>query len=256
MTLEELIKSLGLDADESKDKAQILKKEWNSLKKEANDFSKKLEKSNEQLELLKDAEGKLKVVQEAFKLDFNAEDIDAMIDEVKESFTKTKDNPVDKEELKELKREKQKLIRERDALDKQYKEAEAKLTEEKTNRINGKKVAEIRKALDANKIIKPEQMVELFRSKVISDEDGDIFTIAGEDGVELTISEYIADWAKDNSEFVLADVKGGVGSSPLANNSVKPNSKDTNTSSIMQSLLDRASSNSSDSASTAVKQFG
>lgn len=39
MTYEELVKALGLDTDESKDKAVILKKEYNAYQKEIKDLT-------------------------------------------------------------------------------------------------------------------------------------------------------------------------------------------------------------------------
>lgn len=261
MTVDELIKSLGLDTDENKDKASILKKEFNAKAKEANDATKKLEKANEQLGTLQDVEDKLKIVKDAFNLDLEAEDFDTMVDETKESLSKeTKVDPVNQNELKELKREKTKLTRERDSLDKQYKEVMEQLNTEKTGRINQKKSAEIRKALDVNKVLKPDQMIDLFNSKVISDDNGDVFTIKSADGSELTISDYIADWVKDNPEFVKADVKGGAGSNQSTNFNInkdadKPGGK-PEVSPIMQAVLNNAKANSSVDAASMVKMFG
>ena len=260
MTLEELIKSLGLDTDENKDKASILKKEFNAKTKEVKDITKELEKSSTQLETFKDVEDKLKIVKEAFNLDLEAEDFDTAVDEAKESLsTATKVDPVDKNELKELKREKTKLTRERDNLDKQYKEVMEQLSTEKTSRINQKKSAEIRKALDTNKVLKPDQMIDLFNSKVIADDNGEVFTIKSADGSELTISDYIADWVKDNPEFVKSDLKGGTGSGPLSNFNVNKDASKTgkdNVDPIMQAVLNNANANAGVGADSMVKLFG
>lgn len=260
MTFDELVKSLGLDTDENKDKANILKKEFNSKTKEVNELTKKYEKLNEQLEPLKAVEEKLGIVKDAFKLDLEADDFDAMIDEVKESMSKaTKSDPVNAEELKNLKRDITKITRERDSIAKQHKEVLDQLTTEKTNRINQKKVAEIRKALDAHKVIKPEQMVDMFSSKVIADDDGEIFTIKGADGAELTISDYMSDWVKDNPEFVIAEAKGGVGSgshSKFNTNANNTNGKNDGLSPIMQSVLANANANNISSAENMVNLFG
>lgn len=267
MTLEELIKSLGLDTDENKDKAGILKKEFNAKAKEANDASKKSEKFEKQLEALSKVEEQLKIVKDAFKLDLDAEDFDAMVDEVKESLsTATKIDPVDQNELKDLRREKTRLTRERDNLDKQYKQAVEQLGVEKTNRINQRKAAEIRKALDTNKILKPEQMVDLFSSRVITDDEGEVFTIKGSDGSEFSINDYIADWAKDNPEFVIAETKGGAGSggfqglnlgggSPAGGKPANSNPQDGG---IMAMVLANAASQSgsADAATNAKALFG
>ena len=116
------------------------------------------------------------------------------------------------EELKELKRELTKTSRERDKAKTSLEELTAKLAEEKNQRIKTSVRTEIRKALDTNKIIKPEQTIDLFANRVGVDEDGTTFTIKGDDGSEFSINDYIADWAKENPEFVKADTKGGVGS--------------------------------------------
>lgn len=212
MTLEELLKSLGLDDEDSKDKAQILKKEFNSKTKEVNDLTKKLAKAEEESKATEGVKEKLDIVAKALNLDLEAEDLDAMIDEVKDGLVKDAGGGTTPEEVKALKRDLTKVIREKDKLDAQFKEATEQLNAEKTQRLNQTKTAAIRKALDANSILKPEQMVDLFINKVNVDEDGATMTIKSADGTELTINDYVADFAKDNPEFVLKDVKGGSGS--------------------------------------------
>ena len=72
MTLEELTKALGLDTDENKDKASILKKEYNAQQREINKAKKDLEASNKSLEDNKASLEKLDIVKKAFNLDFEA----------------------------------------------------------------------------------------------------------------------------------------------------------------------------------------
>ena len=88
MTLEELTKALGLDTDENKDKASILKKEYNAQQRELNKAKKDLEASNKSLEDNKASLEKLDIVKKAFNLDFEAEDIDTMIQEKKDEMLK------------------------------------------------------------------------------------------------------------------------------------------------------------------------
>ena len=45
----------------------------------------------------------------------------------------------------------------------------------------------------------------------IRNEDGSTFTIKTDDGSELSIMDYVADWSKDNPEFVKVETKGGSG---------------------------------------------
>jgi hypothetical protein len=212
MTLEELLKSLGLDTEEGKDKASILKKEFNSKTKEVNELTKKLTKLEETGEATKGKEEKLGIIAKAFNLDIDAEDLDAMIEEVKESLVKEAGGGTTPEEIKNLKRDLTKISRERDKVNETLAGVTEQLNNEKTQRINQTKSASIRKALEANKIIKPDQMVDLFFNKVIVDEDGTTLTIKGQDGSELTINDAVADFAKENPEFVVAGAKGGVGS--------------------------------------------
>lgn len=236
MTLEELAKELGLDTDENKDKFSVLKKEFNAKTKEVNTLTKKVEKLEEGSQSSKDTAEKLDIVKKAFNLDMDAEDFDAMLDEVKDTFAKASGGGVTPEELKELKRELTKSNRERDKAKTSLEELTAKLTEEKNQRIQNNVRDEVRKALDANKIIKPEQTILLFTSKVAVDEDGSTFTIKGDDGSELSIADYVSDWAKDNPEFVKADTKGGAGSG-LGGNAGGKGSPMDEADKFMESLL-------------------
>lgn len=212
MTLEELAKELGLDTDENKDKYAVLKKEFNAKTKEVKTLTTKVEKLEDSSKDSKDIAEKLDIIKKAFNLDMDAEDFDAMLDEVKDGIAKGAGAGVTPEELKELKRELTKTSRERDKAKTSLEELTAKLAEEKNQRIKTSVRTEIRKALDTNKIIKPEQTIDLFANRVGVDEDGTTFTIKGDDGSEFSINDYIADWAKENPEFVKADTKGGVGS--------------------------------------------
>ena len=111
MTLEELTKALGLDTDENKDKASILKKEYNAQQRELNKAKKDLEASNKSLEDNKASLEKLDIVKKAFNLDFEAEDIDTMIQEKKDEMLKEAGGGSTPDEIKELNRELTKLKR-------------------------------------------------------------------------------------------------------------------------------------------------
>lgn len=234
MTLEELAKELGLDTDENKDKFSVLKKEFNAKTKEVNTLTKKAEKLEEANEASKGIAEKFDIVKKAFKLDMDAEDFDAMLDEVKDNISKSAGAGVTPEELKELKRELTKVTRERDKSNTSLDALNKQLADEKEQRIKNNVRAEVRKALDVNKIIKPEQTIDLFTSRVAVDEDGTTFTIKGDDGSEFSISDYMADWAKDNPEFVKAETKGGAGS---GSNGAQGGKQTTESSKFMEKLL-------------------
>lgn len=251
MTLEELIKSLGLDAEDMKDKAQILKKEFNSKTKEVTELTKKLTQVEEDLEAGKGIKEKLDIVSKALSLDLEAEDLDAMLDEVKDGFVKQAGGGSTPEEVKALKRDLTKVLREREKLDSQLKEVTEQLNTEKTQRINQTKTTAIRKALDSNNILKPDQMVDLFINKVNVDEDGSTMTIKSADGTELTIGDYVADFAKENPEFVLQDVKGGAGSG-----SNLKGSKVDSTSDFMKTVLANRTQSPNGAKETLESTFG
>ena len=217
MTLEELSKALGIDGEEEKDKFAILKKEFNSKTKEVNTLNDKLTKANEELASKKEVEDKLKIIADAFEVDANAEDLDKVIEEAKDILVKNAGGGTTPDEVKALKRDLAKATRDRDKFSDEVKSLSEQLEGEKTMRISSAKRAAIQKALVDNKIIKPEQMIDLFFGRVNVDEDGTTMTMKGSDGSELTIGDAIADWAKDNPEFVIANAKGGIGSSSGAN---------------------------------------
>lgn len=217
MTLEELAKALGIDDDENKDKFAILKKEFNSKTKEVNSLTDKLNKATEELTAKKEVEDKLKIIADAFEVDANADDLDKVIEEAKDVLVKNAGGGTTPDEVKALRRDLTKASRDRDKFADEIKSLSEQLEGEKTMRISSAKRTAIQKALVDNKIIKPEQMIDLFFSRVNVDEDGTTMTMKGSDGSELTISDAIADWAKDNPEFVVANAKGGMGSSGGSN---------------------------------------
>ena len=211
MTLEELAKALGLDTEENKDKLPILKKEFNAKEKATKELTKKVETLEADVEKGKASTEKLDIVKKAFDLDMDAEDFDEMLDSVKENMAKSAGGGVTPDEIKALKRDLTKATREKDKAVKELETLNTQLTEEKNTRIKNNVRSEIRKALDTNKVIKPNQMMDLFANRVNVDEDGSTFTIKTDDGSELSIMDYVADWSKDNPEFVKVETKGGSG---------------------------------------------
>lgn len=211
MTLDELIEVLGFNADVDKDKISVLKKEFNAKTKEVNTANKKIDALNERVESAKDITDKFDIVKKFFSLDTEAEDFDAMLDEVKDNLIKDAGGGATPEEIKNLKRELTKANREKDKVTKALDELNTKLAQEKQIRIKNNVNSEIRKALDTYNVIKPEQMIDLFANRVNVDDDGETFTIKADDGSELSINDYIADWSKDNPEFVMSGTKGGAG---------------------------------------------
>lgn len=112
MNLEELVKALGLDNEESKEKVAILKKEYNAQQKEI----KKLTDANTELtanvEAGKVVAERLNSVVTAFGLDIEAKDFDENIENAKESIIKAAGGGTTPEEIKELKLSKTKAERE------------------------------------------------------------------------------------------------------------------------------------------------
>lgn len=222
MKFEELLKALGLDSEENKDKADILKKEFNATSREINNLTKSKTTLEAENEALKKNSEKFDIVVKSYGLDVDAEDFDKMLDDRKDAMIKEAGGGSAPEELKTLNRELNKIKRDYETATNTINELNEQLTAEKTQRINNVKRDAIHKALEANKIIKPDQMVDMFFNKVIVDEDGNTLTMKDDGGNELSVNDAIADWAKDNPEFVIKDTRGGVGSTGGAlNNSSK-----------------------------------
>ena len=212
MTLEELIKALEFEGEESKGKVDILKKEFNAKQKEINNLTKTNKELTENSAKAKEVSDKFDIVVKAYGLDLEAEDFDKMLDETKDKFVKDAGGGVEPEEVKTLNRELTKTKRELEKANTQITELTTQLEGEKTLRINGVKKDAINKALIANKVIKPDQMLDLFLNKVSVDEDGTTVTMKDATGNEISINDGIADWAKDNPEFVIKETHGGFGS--------------------------------------------
>lgn len=253
MTLEELAKALGLDTEENKDKFSILKKEYNAMSKAQKDSTKKVEALEAQLEEQKPVVEKFDIVSKAFNLNLEAEDFDAMLEDAKETLVKEAGGGATPEELKSLRREITKFQRDVASKDKQVAELTEQLNTEKTHRINGVKREAINKALVEHNVIKPSQFVDMFMNRVNVDKDEATVTMTDGAGNELSVSDAIADWAKENPEFVKKDVTGGLGTGSNG----KGGSKDSNgVSALMQSVLDSQTSGNNEGGKSLGDIFG
>lgn len=248
MDIKELLKALGLEGEDHKDKAEILTKEINERVKEFNALSKKnkeleedKKKVDEELVATKAIGDKFDIVVKAYGLDTEAEDFDKMLDDVKDKIIKENGGGTTPEEFKTLTRDLTKAKRDLDKANAQVTELTNQLESEKTMRIDALKRDTIQKALVANKVLKPEMMVDMFFNKVFVDKDGKTLTMKDATGNEISVSDGIADWAKDNKEFVIEDVRGGLGSAGGAGGNVDNNG----ISEFMKGIIADRNSNSS-----------
>ena len=85
MNLEELVKSLGLEGDEHKEKVAILKKEYNATQKALHKLEDENAKLNETVTADKAVADKLNIVVNAFGLDLKAKDFDENIESAKDN---------------------------------------------------------------------------------------------------------------------------------------------------------------------------
>lgn len=236
MTLEELTKALGLDTEDNKEKAGILKKEFNSKVKEVNTLNQQIETYKNGEESAKKNATNLEIVTKAFGLDFNAKDVDKMIEERKDAIVKEAGGGNTPEEFKEQKRTLTKTQRALDEANGTIATLTEQLNAEKTQRITTTKRNAIHKALVDNNAIKPDMFVDMFVDKVNVDDDGKTMTIKDDVGNDLSISDFITDWAKDNPELIKKDVNSGKGSGANGNGG---NSADGGVSTFMQDLINR-----------------
>lgn len=254
MTLEELTKALGLDTDENKEKAGILKKEFNAKQKDINDKTKEIEAFKEAEVKAKQNAEYLDIVTKAYELDFSAKDIDAMIEGSKDKLIKAAGiSEKDNEEFKQTKNELTKTKRE---LTKQKEENATlveQLTAEKNNRINTTKRDLIHKALVKNNAIKPDMFVDMFVDKVIVDNDGKTMNMKDAVGNDISIEDAISDWAKDNPELIKQNVTGGM------NTGSNGNSGDNNNggvSDFMKSIINSGNNTNNGNGQSLAELFG
>ena len=215
MNFDELVKALGLDAekDEDKEKIAVLKKEYNAKEKSINTLTEENNKLKEDATANKEIADKFNIVVKAFELDTQAEDFDKMLDDVKDGFIKQGgEGAVAPEEVKIIKRDLTKAQRELEKSNATITELTTQLEAEKTQRINSVKRDAIQKALISNNVVKPDQFISNFFDKVIVDEDGKTLTMKDAAGNEISVADGVADWAKENPEFVKIDTNGGFGS--------------------------------------------
>lgn len=253
MTLEELTKSLGLDTEENKEKAGILKKEYNSLVKSQKTLSETIEKQEKQLSELNPIKEKFDIIVKSYQLNIEAEDFDKMLDDRKTEMVKEAGGGTPPEEVTRLNRELTKSQRDLAASTKQVAELQEKLNIETTHRINGVKKEALHKALTQNNVIKPEQFIDMFINKVDVDKDGITVTMKDETGTELGISDAIADWAKANPEFVKKDVLGGFGSGVEG---TAGGSHNSGLSEIMQSIIAESQNSHPSNNKSLIELFG
>ena len=220
MTLEELTKALGLDTDENKDKAGILKKEFNAKLKDINEKTKEIESFKEAEKAAKQNADRLEIVTKAYNLDFNAKDVDAMIEESKDKLIKAAGvNDKNSEEFKATKNELTKARRQITRIKEENSQLSEQLTAEKNQRINTTKRNMIHKALINNNAIKPDMFVDMFVDKVNVDEDGKSMTMKDDVGNDISSDDAISDWAKENPELIKQNVKGGSSTGSSGNGS-------------------------------------
>ena len=150
MDFEELLKALGLDTDEAKEKAAILKKEYNASKKEINELTENVKKLTEEAEASKATAEKLDIVVKAFDLDVGAEDFDKNIQESKDKLVKEAGGGTDPDEVKQIKLDLNRTKRELDKSSKTIEELTTQLESEKTQRLNNVKRTAIQKAVIKN----------------------------------------------------------------------------------------------------------
>ena len=224
MTLEELIKALCLEGEENKEKVATITKEFNAITKLLNTANKKVKTLEDEQAKLKETSEKFDIVSKAFDLNLETEDFDKMLDDVKDKLVKEAGGGTTPEEIKILKRDFTKAQRELEKANTTVKELSDQLESEKTQRINAVKRDAIQKALVSNRIIKPEQMIDLFFGKVDVDKDGSTLTMKDAAGNEISVVDGIADWAKANPEFVQKETRGGAGSGSGANGGKKDDS--------------------------------
>lgn len=256
MTFEELIKALGLDAekDEDKDKVAILKKEYNAKEKSINTLTEENTKFKDEATANKEIVDKFNIVVKAFEIDTNAEDFDKHLDDIKDNFIKQGgEGAPTPEEVKILKRDLTKAQRELEKSNTTITELSTQLEAEKTQRINSIKRDAIQKALVSNNVVKPDQFISNFFDKVIVDEDGKTLTMKDAAGNEISVADGVADWAKENPEFVKIDTNGGFGSSGGRNGG---NNNDDGVSEFMKSMIESQSGSDNSSNGGLVEAFG
>ena len=252
MELEELTKALGLDTEETKDKAVILKKEYNAFQKSIHELEDKEKALNETIEANKQTLEQYNILVNAFGVDVNAKDFDEGIELAKEKIVKEAGGGATPEEIKELKRSLTKANRLVDENNKTIEDLTTQLNSEKTMRLDNVKRTTIRKSLDSVHALDPDMMTDIFFHKTKVEDDGKTCTIMGDDGVELSVADYIADWAKDHPSFIEVQPKGGAGSSGgsggNSSNDVSP---------FMQALLNtKKSSQNPNNTKSLAEAFG
>lgn len=254
MTLEELTKALGLDTDENKDKAGILKKEFNAKLKDINEKTKEIESFKEAEKVAKQNADRLEIVTKAYNLDFNAKDVDAMIEESKDKLIKAAGvNDKNSEEFKATKNELTKARREITRIKEENSQLSEQLTAEKNQRINTTKRNMIHKALVNNNAIKPDMFVDMFVDKVNVDEDGKSMTMKDDVGNDISIDDAISDWAKENPELIKQNVKGGSSTGSSGNGS---DGSGENISAFMKDIIGNNNNQNNGNGQSLTELFG
>ena len=84
MDIKELLKALGLEGEDNKEKADVLTKEFTAKTREINSLNKKVKTFEEEQVKLKENSDKFDIVVKAYGLDLETEDFDKMLDDVKD----------------------------------------------------------------------------------------------------------------------------------------------------------------------------
>jgi len=222
LDIKKVIKGIDLDAEtvaKIEENAKV-ENEKDIVKTTAlNETIKTLKAQNGESAILKE---KLETIAEAYDIDLETEDIDAAVTESIEKIKKDGGNATP-EEVGKIQRELTKQVRLNAKLQKQVEDTGKELDSEKSARVTEVKRRELIKTLSDNSILKPDKMVDMFMGKVKQAEDGSL-VIINDTGVELPLSDGIADWASEYPEFVDTKQTGGAGGGNNGDTGAKENS--------------------------------
>lgn len=211
MTLDELIKALGLEAEN----AEKLKTFVEAQNKASQTKLTKLTEENKQLKEDKKAaqtvQERLEAIADAFGVDAEAEDFDAAVDAAKEELSKGKDGAEGAEELAQLKRDHAKAQRELKRLQTNFETTEKALAEERGKRQNELRMRSIIESMTTAGFKHPELAARLIKEEVFVGDDDRVY-YKGESGEELDLADAVQTLAQKYPDYLADKQTGGAGS--------------------------------------------
>lgn len=211
MTVEELIKALGLEAENAEKLKTFVETQSKASQAKITKLTGEVKQLKEDKKAAQTLQERLEAIADAFGVDVEAEDFDASIDAAKDELLKGKEGAESTQEAAQLKRDFAKLQRDHKKLQSTYETVEKTLGEERGKRQNELRMRSIIESMTKANFKHPELAARLIKEDVFVGDDDRVY-YKGESGEELDLVEAVQTLAQKYPDYLADKQTGGAGS--------------------------------------------